>query len=160
MRCTLKFNDPNLTKEQREIRNQNINSRWSQLYSVSKESGDSAISYLFTTNAGGAVAVLAYLGSVSGKDGSFISAKLALISFFIGLLFVGFYKAYMVHDHENLFESYMKSVKDYYDCKICWSELTNSDIANTGNSKYPYIFGYLSFASLVFGCISGAYGLF
>lgn len=155
----MKYNDQNLTNELRKLRNDNINSRWSQLYEVSKESGESAIKYLFTTNAGGAVAVLAYLGSVSGNGGAAISAKIALVLFFLGLLFVGFYKVYMVHDHEGLFDHYKGLVDDYYDNKIGWDALIKSDETKVGKSKAPYILGYISFAAFILGCISGAVGI-
>lgn len=155
----MKYNDENLLTELKEIRNNYINSRWEQLHALSKETGDSAIKYLFTVNAGGAVAVLAYLGAVSGASPAALSAKIALVLFFIGLLFVGFYKAYMVHNHEGLFDHYKSIVGDYYECKTGWGELIKSDETKVGSPIIPYIFGYVSFGSFVGGCISGAIGV-
>jgi len=155
----MKYTDKNLSNELRELRNNYINNRWEQLHSLSKETGDSAIKYLFATNAGGAVAVLAYLGSVSGNGEPALSAKVALVLFFTGLLFVGFYKAYMVHEHESLFEHYKSLVNKYYENKIGWGMLVESDEIKVGNSPTPYILGYISFASFIGGCISGAIGV-
>ena len=146
-------------KQLRRIRGQHIEGRWSQLYHLSKESGDSAIRYLFTTNAGGAVAVLAYLGSAAQNGGAPWSAKIALVFFFTGLLFVGFYRIYIVHHHEGLFESYKRLVSSYYEDDIDWHQLLEADEKKVGNSKVPYVFGYLSFFSFIFGCIAGAVGI-
>lgn len=155
----MKHSDENLSDERRvQIKNY-IDNRWRQLHSLSKESGDSSIKYLFTTNAGGAVAVLAYLGSISSNVEPTLSAKIALVFFFIGILFVGFYKAYMVHAHEGLFEYYRSLVNEYYEDKIGWSELMKADETKSKNSFIPYIFGYISFAAFVGGCVSGAVGV-
>ena len=146
-------------KQLRRIRGQHIEGRWSQLYPLSKESGDSAIRYLFTTNAGGAVAVLSNLGSVAQNGGAPWSAKVALICFFTGLLFVGFYRVYIVHHHEGLFENYKRLVNLYYEDGIDWQQLLKADEEKVGNSKVPYVFGYLSFFSFISGCIAGAVGI-
>lgn len=155
----MKHFDKNVTDELRSIRNGLIQGRWSQLHGLSKESGDSAIKYLFATNAGGAVAVLAYLGSIAGKESSPLSAKIALASYFIGLLFVGIYKAYMVHNHEDLFNHYRNLVAEYYEGKIGWSALTKSDETKVGKPIAPYMFGYISFGCFIFGSASGAFGV-
>lgn len=155
----MKYNDLNLTGEHRELRNEHINSRWSQLHALSKETGESAIKYLFTTNAGGAVAVLAYLGSVSGNEVPALSAKIALVFFFSGLLLVGLYNACMVHKHEGLFEHYKALVKEYYEDEISWDSLLSADETEVGSSNVPYILAYLSFGAFVGGCISGAVGI-
>lgn len=147
-------------RQLRRIRGQHIEGRWSQLYHLSKESGDSAIRYLFTTNAGGAVAVLAYLGSVVQSGGVPWTAKFALVCFFTGLLFVGFYRIYLVHHHEGLFENYKKLVGSYYEDDINWHQLLKADEEKVGSSKLPYVFGYLSFLNFICGCIAGAVGIF
>lgn len=155
----MKYTDESLSAELRELRNNHINNRWGQLHALAKETGDSAIKYLFTTNAGGAVAVLAYLGSIYGNGEPALSAKIALVLFFTGLLFVGFYKAYMVHDHEGLFNHYKTLVDEYYEGKIGWGALVKSDETKVGNSLIPYILGYISFATFIGGCVSGAVGV-
>ena len=146
-------------KQLRWIRSQHIEGRWSQLYHLSKESGDSAIRYLFTTNAGGAVAVLAYLGSAAQGGGAPWPAKIALVCFFTGLLFVGFYRIYIVHRYEALFDNYRRLVGSYYEDDIDWYQLLEGDEEKVGNSKVPYLLGYLSFSSFISGCIAGAAGI-
>ena len=51
-------------KELRDERVEHINTRWGQLYELEKESGHTALSYLFITNSGGAVATLAFIGTI------------------------------------------------------------------------------------------------
>ncbi|KUJ75764.1 hypothetical protein AVO42_10805 [Thiomicrospira sp. XS5] len=156
----MKCNEPDLTDELRTLRGEHIQSRWKQLHALSKETGESTIKYLFTTNAGGAVAVLAYLGSVSGNGIPAFSAKIALFFFFCGLLSVGIYQAYMVHNHEGLFVHYKGLVKDYYGEKISWNGLLEADETKVGNSKIPYILGYSAFVFFILGCFAGAFGIF
>lgn len=145
--------------ELRSHRNNYVNLRWAQLYGLSKEASESALKYLFLTNAGGAVAVLAYLGSVSASQIPAISAKVALVIFFVGLLFVGLYKAYMVHDRESLFVNYKFIVNEYYEGRISWQELLEADEKKVGNAKAPYIMGYAAFLCFVIGCGTGARGI-
>jgi hypothetical protein len=155
----MKHFDQNVTDEMRKVRSSFINSRWTQLHGLAKETGDAAVKYLFTTNSGGAVAVLAYLGSLATKGPTPLSAKISLIFFFAGIVFIGAYKAYMVHNHEGLYDHYKILVSQYYEGKIGWGALTKSDETKVGNSMAPYIFGYLSFACFIGGCISGAVGI-
>ena len=155
----MKYSDENLSPELRNSRDNHINNRWSQLYSLSKDSGESAIKYLFTTNAGGAVAVLTYLGAIASNGESQLLAKLALAIFFIGIISVGVYKAYMVHNFESLFSHYQQLVSEYYDEKIGWGALIKSDETKVGKPIAPYIFGYISFFSFIIGSIVAACGV-
>ena len=155
----MKYSDKNLSPELRNTRDNHIINRWFQLYSLSKDSGESAIKYLFATNAGGAVAVLAYLGAIASNGEPHLLAKLSVIIFFIGIIFVGIYKAYMVHRFESLFSHYQLLVSEYYDDKTGWGALTKSDETKVGKPIAPYIFGYISFFSFIVGSIVAACGV-
>ena len=146
--------DPKLSEELRKTRNNYINIRWEQLYSLSKEAGDSAFKYLFATNFGGTIAVLAYLGSIAESGATPTSAKIALLSFFIGLIVVGVYRACDVHYCDDVFEHYQKLVKKYYKGEIDWEYLTKKDEAKEGNPLTPYILGYISCIFFIGGCIA------
>ena len=156
----MKHFDEKVTDELRDIRNKFVNERWEQLYNLSKESSESAIKYLFTTNAGGGVAVLTYLGAIVDKGVPHVNAKVSLGLFFIGIIFVGIYKAYIVHFHEGLMNNYKNLVNDYYDSKIGWNSLLESDESNVGSSKVPYILAYISFGCFIVGSAIGSYGIF
>ncbi len=71
----MKYFDEKVTDELRDIRNKFVNERWEQLYNLSKESSESAIKYLFTTNAGGGLAVLTYLGTIVDKGVPHVKIK-------------------------------------------------------------------------------------
>lgn len=152
----MKHYDDGMTDDMRTIRNDTIQSRWSQLHALSKESGENAIKYLFAVNSGGSVATLTYLGS---KINSTIGIKISLMIFFFGLITVGILKAYTLHKHEGLFANYQKQVAKYYENQIGWSDLLKSDNDKVGSPIVPYIFGYISFACFIVGSIIGAYTL-
>ena len=61
-----------------------INTRWSQLYQLEKEAGELSIKYLFLTNAGGAVAILGFIGA-SQSLGAIGAVRIALLLFALGL---------------------------------------------------------------------------
>lgn len=155
----MKYSDENLSPDLRNSRDNHINNRWSQLYSLSKDSGESVIKYLFATNAGGAIAVLTYLGAIASNGEAQLLVKLSVVIFFIGIIFVGIYKAYMVHSFESLFAHYQLLVSEYYDDKIGWGALTISDEIKVGKPIAPYIFGYISFFSFIIGSIVAACGV-
>jgi len=148
--------DEDVTDEVRLLRNKHIENRWAQLYQLSKESGDTAIQYLFTVNAGGCVAILTYMGTISSNDTiPSLSINFSLAFFFFGLLFVGIYKAYMIHFYENLFKNYREITTNYYNEKIEWVEKLRLDEEKIGDSFIPKLLGYLSFGFFIFGFIIG-----
>ncbi len=155
----MKHFDENMIEGEREIRNEFISKRWEQLYEISNTAGDDAIKYLFATNAGGAVAVLAYLGTLAENGVSLLSVKFALLLFFIGIVLVGIYKANQVHYNGGLFKNYQSLVKKYYDQEIGWEAMSNSDAEKVGEPIAPYLLGYASFTSFILGCLIGAYGV-
>ena len=57
--------DPELDDDIRKARERFIEQRDKQLQTITVEAAESAIKYLFTVNAGGAIAVLTYLGAIS-----------------------------------------------------------------------------------------------
>ena len=156
----MKHFDKSVTEEMRKSRDSHINQRWGQLYSLAKDAGESAIKYLFTVNAGGAVATLAYLGSTSVKNPDTNCIKISLLLFFLGIIFIGIYKAYGVHYLESLFDKYQKLVDDYYLEEKGWKEFLDADNANVDKSLIPYLLCYASFFCFIFGSIVGTWGLF
>lgn len=151
--------DVEFLQETTDIRNNYIKGRWEQLYGLCKETNEDIHKYLFATNAGGAVAILAYLGSVAGNGGSLIAAKTALGYFFIGLILLGILKAYILHHYESLDTNYKAGVKKYYERTMEWEALVKSDEDKVGNSKIPYIIGYGSFFAFILGCLVGGFGI-
>ena len=149
-----------ITVELRNTRNDFIETRWNQLYLLAKDSDADAVKYLFTVNAGGAVATLAYLGTISTSDiTNTLTMKISLTLFFIGLILVGILKANTLTRMESLFKNYRMLVNQYYNNKITWDEVIESDEKKVGQPLLPYILGYLSFGCFILGSIVGAFTL-
>lgn len=84
--------DPTLDPEVRKARERFIENRERQLQSITAESVDKSLAFLFADNAGSAVALLAYFGTVSSKP-NIVEFKVSLAMLFLGVLFVGIFKA-------------------------------------------------------------------
>lgn len=153
----MKHFDEKVAEAQRVFRDNYIDKRWGQLYGITKDASESALKYLFTINAGGAVAILAYIGS--SKTPPHASIKISLVLFFAGIVFVGLHKAYMVHKLEYVFKNYKILVEKYYGGGIGWNELTKTDETNVGKPIAPYFFAYGSFLCFLLGCVFGTYGV-
>src|SRR5689334_7672656 len=73
-----------------------IDERWKQLNGLVKESAERANAYLLLTNAGGAGAMLAFLGA-NPDIRKFFVARLSLALFTIGIILVGILDAIAYH---------------------------------------------------------------
>jgi hypothetical protein len=153
----MKYDD--LTDEGKQDYVDAVNVRWGQLHALSKEHAEGGIKYLFTTNAGGAVAVLTYLGATAGSDESSSAIKWALGVFFLGIVLVGCLKLYLVHYAEDLFSHYQQETDKYFDGQIDWNELSDSDKEKVGNNKIGFNLGYGSFSCFIVGCLLGGWGV-
>lgn len=136
-----------------------ITDRWTQLNHLTKDISDRAIAYLTLTNAGGAVAMLSFLGA--NRDlRDLLPPKLALGSFVLGIVFVGVLHARMFHHVENIFANWRKAVRIYYDDQIDWEDMTATDDNLSYNTRLEYLAGYISFGCFIVGVVIGVCGLF
>ena len=135
-----------------------INRRWEQLYELEKEAGLSALQYLFLTNAGGAAAMLAFIGAI-GADKIGFGAKLALASFVLGVVLLGISKAKQYHCMSRLFEHWKGLAGAYFGDKASYEYITEEDKKKTGEDFFDYFFPYASFACFVLGAAIGFYSL-
>jgi uncharacterized membrane protein len=78
-----------------------IDKRDNHLVGVSKDAVESALKYIFLTNAGGAVATLSFLGAVFVKR---LPLKFALGLFVAGLILVGVHAALWIHFSKLAFD--------------------------------------------------------
>lgn len=152
--------DPGLDENTRKAREHFIDSREKQLQGAAVESADSAIKFLFTTNAGGAIAVLAYLGAISTSSTIGISLKLSLAFFFIGVVIIGIYRAFVVHIRMDIFYHFQSITKEYFKEKYDWDAYFKEVEKKVNPNKIPYYLGYGSFACFLLGSGSGVAGLF
>jgi hypothetical protein len=142
--------DPVVLKQ----RNEYISHRWSQLYKVSTKAADEAKKFLFLVNAGGAVAVLSFIGA---KDNSAISlgTKWSLILFCLGIVAVGILHIRITHRLYDLFNDWRKNSSKYWNQEIGYNQLTTEDEQKTDSDKCEFIIGYVSAFFFLAGLIVG-----
>jgi len=151
--------DPDLNDEVRRARERFIDTREKQLQSLCMEANETAMKFLFTTNAGGAVALLAYLGTRTEvlSNQTLLSSSIAF--FFLGVLCIGVLRAYAVHIYKNIFMKFGKSSKTYFVEERDWDEFIVEIESQINPSKIPYIFGYAAFVCFLIGALLAAKGL-
>jgi hypothetical protein len=110
-------------------------------------------------SSGGVVATLTFLGRAESVR-AMLAPKLALSCFVAGLIFVGFLRAFRVHDYQHAFDSWHRDYGKFLSGQITWTQLVEREEARSGTSVWEYIFGYASFISILAGAAMGAYALF
>ena len=151
--------DPDLDPAVRVARERFIENRELQLQRVTTESGESSLKFLFTANAGGAVSILAYLGAIAQQPHN-VGFKVALAMFFVGIIFVGIYRAFITETYGALFWKYKKSVEKYYNERLEWENFQKEIEAQVKKNNIPRIFVYTSFACFILGSIIGVISLY
>jgi hypothetical protein len=144
-----------------EIRNNQINfinQRWKQLYDLEKEWSDNAIKYLFLTNSGGAVAVLSYMGSAGTLFR--LSMAIALCSFLLGLIIVGWVNSLIYQDMKNLFNEWKTDTNKYFTDQIEWETLLKNDENRSKDNVWAIRCAYISFICFIAGVVIGLISFF
>ena len=108
-----------------------VRGRWSQLAAADREARKDAIKFTAVINAGGAAAVLAFMGTVL-KDradlATSLSLRLSLLFFVVGVLFCAF--AYFVTHLRlrGLFEQWRKDVGRFYADEVDFTTMRKDDV--------------------------------
>ncbi len=137
-----------------------INYRWKELYELEVKYGDDAMKYLFYVNAGGAAAVLAFIGTSSPAIGNLCSIKFSLILFAVGLILDGLLIAFQLHRAGSIFDQWRNDANAYYNQQKKYSELINADDDRSDRSKMAFVLGYFSLGAFILGLIFGGVALF
>ncbi|MBN1787163.1 MAG: hypothetical protein JW806_02075 [Sedimentisphaerales bacterium] len=145
--------------EEIERRNKVISDRWSELHGFYTKHADEIMKYLFYVNAGGAGAVLGFMGSSETVRG-LIAVRISLCCFAIGLICIGILRTFLTHMAKSFFDNWRNDVGNYYTTKISFTQLNENDSTRTESEKWPYFFGYLSGVSFIAGVIFGGISLF
>src|SRR3954465_16016179 len=74
---------------------------------------ESGIQFLFVTNTGGAASVLAYLGAIAQKNEDLIMFKTSLAMFFVGIILVGVFRAFIAEMYGKIFWDFNSLTKKY-----------------------------------------------
>jgi hypothetical protein len=136
-----------------------ISDRFSQIIESIDYWADLCVKYIIYINAGGAIAVLTFMGASSAVR-DMIGSKLALLSFVFGLvaagivLAVGFYR--MAHFQKSLKQDSAKYVSN----EIDWEELLDNDAKRLEPSKWACLLGWGAFIFFGLGVIIGLISLF
>ncbi len=136
-----------------------ISSRWGQLSTLVKEWTEKAVKFLTLTNAGGAVAVLSFMGA-SDEVRSMFWPRIALFCFALGVICTGIFIANQFHRIETIFLRYKRDSERYLSDKIEWGTLITIDEDRSDASCWDYVWGYVPFILFVLGCFAGAISLF
>ncbi len=136
-----------------------VNRRWGQLHKLEEDWGERVFKYLLATNAGGAVALLSFLGT--GKAPNIVWAKISLALFIFGLICVGIALARIYHRMERLYDRYRADASMFFKGEIARGTLVALDEERSRHdSCWAYILPYVCFLSFILGCTVGAYALF
>ncbi len=145
--------------EEIERRSKVIADRWSELHSFYTKHADETMKYLFYVNAGGAGAVLGFMGS-SDIIRKLFFVRISLCCFAVGLICIGILRTLLTHMTKSFFDNWRKDVASYYKTKISFTQLDKNDNTRTESEMLPFLFGYLSGASFIAGVIFGGISLF
>ena len=155
--------DPELEPEVRKAREHFIDQREKQLQSITVSAAESGVKFLFTTNAGGAIAVLTYLGAIASTTNQTQVLKYSLAMFFVGIILVGIYRAYLAETYGKMFKIFQKKTANYFTNEKEWeiyiSEI-QEDVEILRKSQIARIFVYGSFVCFILGSTIGTFSLF
>jgi hypothetical protein len=129
------------------------------LNGLTKEWTDKAISYLMITNAGGAVAVLSFMGA-SDTVRKMIGPRIALGCFALGVVCVGILVAKQFHRAERLLAGYKTDSNKYLTDQMEWDTVTSRDEDRFKPTFWDYSWGYAALILFIGGCLLGAITLF
>ena len=147
--------------ERIEPANKYISTRWEQLHALEKSEGDRIFRYLFLVNAGGAIAVLSFIGTL-GLVHLPSSTMTTLFSFGLGLILIGLSHAVRYYHFSSVFKHWQTDTGKFYESEIGWQELLNNDKTNTNSvlRLIVQILCWISFSCFIYGCIKSGVALY
>lgn len=125
-----------------------VRERWKQLADAQKSRGEGAVRYLMLINAGGAVAVLSFMGAMQ-KTTPVPGAPAMLGLFIIGIILVGLVHARQLYGVHSIFREWQQGVQSYYADHLTWGELVKQDQQRSRDYGLAAILGWLSFACFI-----------
>lgn len=131
-----------------------IDSRWKQLNDLLLSIVTEGIKYLFYVNAGGCVAIIAFIGtsdSVRQLDWPWT----VLCLFFIGVIFVGALNFSRYHVVDSLLSNWQKDVGVFYKGNLDFDVMNNQDDIRVEKSRWILLFAYAAFACFIAGGVVG-----
>lgn len=135
--------------------------REKNLQALTMSAAESGIKFLFTTNSGGVVSILTYLGAIAQNPDDQILLKTSLAFFFIGLVLIGVYRAYIAESFGKIFWDFNKLTKSYLLEEIEWQEYIRQaeEQVLKHKNQIARAIVYSSFICFLLGAGFGIYGL-
>ena len=155
--------DPDLKPEVRKAREHFIEQREKQLQSITVTAVESGVRFLFTTNAGGAIAVLTYLGAIASNANQTQTLKSSLAYFFLGIILVGLYRAFLAETYGKMFKNFQLQTANYFSSEKEWESYISeikAEVETLRKSQVGRILIYGSFLCFVLGSAIGTFSLF
>ena len=153
------YYNTDIPKNLLETRNTYIQERREQLQGFYLKHTDEIIKYLLYVNAGGAVAILTFMGTSKSIRNS-IYLQIALLCYALALACVGLLRVLLLHKVAYLFENWRKDAEKYWVQDIGYNKLIEEDDKRSESGRKLWIAGYLSAGLSILGLILGAMGLF
>lgn len=148
------FYSSELDRATLEHREEFIAHRWAELYKISNKAADETKKFLFIVNAGGAVAMLSFIGA-NGDARISAGTKWALVLFCCGLVAVGILHIRITHRVYGLFNAWRKNSAKYWKQEIGYTQLTTEDEKRTDSDFLEFFIGYVSAFFFLAGLIIG-----
>jgi hypothetical protein len=150
-----------LEGEEREQALAYVNRRWAQYSSATRDTRKDAAKLIAAVNAGGAAAVLAFMGAVM-KEGSPVAKalplKLLISSFVLGVLLCAFAHAVEHARLSGLFVRWRSDVDKLYADALAFDKMQQDDVDRSGENESVAIF-FIWTALVCFG-IGAGLGIF
>ena len=106
------------------------------------------------TNAGGAIAVLGFMGS-SDVVRAMHGPRYALGFFLSGIVLTGILIARGIHYMSRLFHGWLSDTAKYYSDEVGWNEIIESDKTRAETNIVVYFMGYTAFLCFIIGSVIG-----
>lgn len=141
-----------------------VERRWLQYYSVSRETRKDAAKLIAVMNAGGAAALLAFLGAIT-KDGSplarAVSLKIAIAFFVSGIVCSALAHTVEYTRLRGLFATWRAEVGKLYSDGVDFDTMQQVDVDRAGSNELASaFFVWAALGLFVLGAIVGLFLLF
>ena len=137
-----------------------FNETYKRFYENHLRLSDKVWAFLFTINAGGAIAVLSFIGS--SKFDISIDTKGALCLYILGVILLGIMMAIGYHRALNAVLCWNRKTKDFYKNEMDWEDLTRPRVTTCSKivDVIIYVCAYGSFVCFILGSLAGGFALF
>jgi hypothetical protein len=123
-------------------------------------SGDHARKYLTLANAGGAVALLAFMGNNPAVRNALVS-RISLLLFIVGVILVGVLSAFDFHSRQHAFWTWKRLSDQFFRGEIEYQDMLNAfNVGIAAHEQRPVTCAYISFGCFILGSLLSIYGFF